>query len=293
MTACFVRVLLVACLAALLASCSAVRLAYNNADALIRFEADDYFDFDEAQALEFRERLTRFHNWHREAELPAYVGLLEAARTKATSGVKKADVVWAIAALRNRYHLTAGKAVEEIAPILVTLRDRQFTVLEKKLAESNKKFEKEFLSGEERRQHRARTKRTWERFHDWIGHLSDEQEARIERFVREHARYTALRFEDRKHWQRNAVSLLRQYRNPGELAPRLAAIFNQPETRRSPEYLREAARWEADLADLIVDIDRTLTPEQRARLIKRIGDYADDFRALAGEAAAPRTAAAN
>lgn len=293
MTAGLVRALLLACLAALLASCSAVRLAYNNAEGLIRFEADDYFDFDEAQALEFRERLTRFHNWHREAELPAYVGLLEAARTKATLGVKRADVVWAIAALRNRYHVAAEKAVEEVAPILVTLRDRQFRVLEKKLAERNRKFEKEFLSGEERRQHRARTKRTWERFHDWIGHLSDEQEARIERFVRENARYTALRFEDRKHWQRDAVSLMRQYRNPAELAPRLAAIFKHPETRRSAEYLREAGRWEANLADLIVDIDRTLTLEQRSRLIKRIDNYADDFRALAGETAPPRVTAGN
>jgi len=133
----------------------------------------------------------------------------------------------------------------------------------------------------------------WERFDDWIGHLSDEQEARIERFVREHARYTALRFEDRKRGQREAVALMRQYRNPAELAPRLAAIFTHPETRRSAEYLRVAARWEADLAELIVDIDRTLTLDQRGRLIKRIENYAEDFRTLAGEAAPPRVTANN
>ncbi|MBI2958733.1 MAG: hypothetical protein HYY28_00330 [Betaproteobacteria bacterium] len=285
--------LLAAVLAALLASCSAVRFAYNNSQALVRFEADEYFDLDEAQALEFRERLSRYHGWHREVELPAYAALLDSARSRVAAGVRPGDVAWAIAALRGRYHAAIARAIEDAAPVVTTLRESQYKTLEKKLAEGNRKYEKEFLSGEPRRQHRARTKRMWQRFRDWIGDLSDEQEAHIERFVREHARYTALRFEDRKHWQRDAVALMKRYRKPEDLAPRLAAVFTHPETRRSAQYLREAARWEADLADLIADIDRTLTPEQRRRLLRRIDNYAEDFRALSGSPGATRAAAVN
>lgn len=284
------RAILVALAATLLASCSAMRFAYNNSQALVRFEADEYFDFDDAQALEFRERLSRFHDWHRDTELPAYVTLLETAATKVAAGVSPQDVAWAVAALRGRYHAAGVKALEDGAPILVTLREKQIRAMEKKFTEGNRKFEKEFLSGEDRRQHRARTKRMFERFHDWIGNLSDEQEARIERFVREHSRYTAMRFEDRKRWQREAAAIIRQYRNPSELASRLAAVITQPETRRSAEYLAAAAHWEADLAGLIADIDRLLTAEQRARLIKRLEGFADDFRALAGEAVPARAA---
>ncbi len=272
-----------ACMLGVLASCSTARLAYNNAEAWVRFEADGYFDFDDAQALEFRERLARFHDWHREKELPVYAGLLELARKKAGTRVRQADVAWAIAALRERYHVAVAKAIEDAAPILVTLQDTQFKTLEKKLAEGNEKYEKEFLAGDERRQLRARTKRMWERFEDWIGGLSDAQEARIERFVREHSRYTVLRFEDRQQWQREAVSLMRRYRAPSELVPPLTAVFTHPETRRSAEYLREAARWEADLADLIADIDRSLSKEQRSHLTKRMGAYIEDCRVLAGE----------
>lgn len=277
------RATALALVAVFLSSCSAMRFAYDNSQALVRYEADEYFDFDDAQAQEFRERLARYHDWHRDAELPVYVTLLETAREKVAAGVTAPDITWGIAALRGRYHAAGVKAIEDGAPILVTLRDKQIKTMEKKFAEGNRKFEKEFLAGEERKQHRARTKRMFERFHDWIGDLSDEQEARIERFVREHARYTVLRFEDRKRWQREVAAIIRQNRNPADLAARLAAVVTHPETRRSAEYLSVAARWEADLADLLADIDRMLTQEQRARLLKRIAGFADDFRVLAGE----------
>ena len=272
-----------AIVALLLTSCSAMRFAYDNSQALVRYEADEYFDFDDGQALEFRERLARYHDWHRDTELPIYVTLLETARAKVAAGVTAQDVTWAIATLRGRYHAAGVKAIDDGASILVTLREKQIRAMEKKFSEGNRKFEKEFLAGEERKQHRARTKRMFERFHDWIGDLSDEQEARVERFVRENSRYTVLRFEDRKRWQREVAAIIRLHRNPVELAARLAAVVTHPETRRSAEYLSVSARWEADLADLLADIDRMLTPEQRARLVKRIAGFADDFRVLAGE----------
>ena len=284
------RVFVVTLVAVLLTSCSAMRLAYNNSEALVRFEADEYFDLDEAQALDFRERLARYHAWHRDTELPAYVTLLETATAKVSAGVTPQDVTWAIAALRSRYQAAVVKALKDGAPILGKLRAGQIRTMEKKFAESNRKFEEEFLKGEERRLLRGRTKRMWERFRDWIGHLTDEQEARIERFVRDHSRYTLLRFEDRKRWQREAASILRQTRDPAELAARLTALVAHPEKRRSAEYLTVAAQWETDLTGLVSDIDRMLMPEQRARLIKRIEGFADDYRVLAGKTAPTQAA---
>jgi hypothetical protein len=287
------RALLLALLAALLSSCSALRLAYNNSQGLVRFEADRYFDFDETQESEFRDRLARYYAWHRETELLAYVSLLQLVGSKAANGIAEQDVVWAIAAMRERYHAAAAKAIEDGSPMLVRLRERQFKSLEKKLAQDNRKHEKEFLAGDAQRAHRNRTKRMWERVSDWTGNLSDAQEARIERFVREHARYSVLRFEDRKRVQRDAIALMKQYHDAAELAPRLAALITAPQTRRSEEYRLAAAHWELDLAVLLVDLDRSLTAEQRARVVKRVEGFAEDFRVLAGELAAAPAAARN
>ena len=92
-----------------------------------------------------------------------------------------------------------------------------------------------------------------------------------------------LRFEDRRSWQHDAVALLRAHRTAGELAQGLAELFTRPELRRSEEFVREDRRWENDFAQLIVDLDRTLTPRQRARVVRRLDGYAEDCAVLAGK----------
>lgn len=277
------RVALSVALAALLGGCAMVRVAYNNAEPLVRYTAHDYFDLDEGQSEQFRKRLLQFHDWHRRTELPVYAGLLKTAAQRGGKGITREDVAWAAVEMRARYRVIITKAVEDAAPILVTLAPPQITELEKRLAKANEKFAREFLPADEDRRFRAQAKRLVRRFKDWTGTLSDEQEERVERFVKAHMHTAQMRFEDRKRWQREAVGLIRQVRTPNELAPRLADIFVQPAEHRRPEYVQALVAWESDLTDLILDIDRTLTPEQRAHVLQRMQRYAEDFEALTAE----------
>jgi hypothetical protein len=62
---------------------------------------------------------------------------------------------------------------------------------------------------------------------------------------------------------------------------RLADAAANWERGREPAY---AAAFEASRREyvaMLLDIDRTLTPEQRARAVKRLRGWAGDFRALA------------
>jgi len=277
---------------ALLAGCSTTRITYNNAEPLVRFMAHDYFDLDERQSEQFRRRLEQFHDWHRSVELPAYVSLLEATALKARSPVTRADLTWAAEALRSRYRALLAKAAEDAAPILVTLTPPQIAELEKRLAKANAKYAEEFVSGDEERAHRARFQRMLKRFSDWTGDLTDLQEARIERFVKAHARVGALRLEDRRRWHGEAVALIRGQRNAQALALSLGQVFTRPEAHRTPEYAEALARWDAGLVDLVLDIDRTLSKEQRTLVVRNMERYAEDFRVLSGSlrgaAAGPR-----
>ena len=277
------RVAAVFALLALLGGCAMVRVAYNNAEPLVRYMADDYFDLNEKQNEQFRKRLLQFHDWHRGNELPVYAELLRQAAQKGANGVSREDVAWAAQALRERYAVLITKAIEDAAPILVTLTAPQIEELEKRFAKANDKFAREFLPEDERKRHRAQLKRTLGRFSEWTGTLTEAQEARIERFVKAHAHTTAMRFDHRRIWQREVVSLMRQHRSPQMLAPLLADIFTQPAAHRTPEYTAVLARWEAHLTDLIIDIDRTLSPEQRAHALRRVERYAEDFEALSAQ----------
>lgn len=279
-------------LAALLGGCAMARIAYNNAEPLVRYTAHDYFDLDEAQSERFRKRLLQFHDWHRRTELPAYADLLRAAVKRGANGVGREDVAWAAEILRERYRVIITKAVEDAAPILATLTPAQIAELEKRLAKANAKYAREFLPADEDRRFRVQAERLVGRFKDWTGALGEEQEDRIERFVRAHLHTTQMRFENRKRWQREAVGLIRKLRTARELAPRLADIFVQPARHRLPEYVQALEAWESDLTDLVLDIDRRLTPAQRAHVVHRMQRYAEDFEALSAQASVAGAAAA-
>jgi len=270
-------------LAAALGGCAMVRMTYNNAEPLVRYAAHDYFDLNEKQNEQFRRRLLAFHDWHRANELPLYAGLLRTAAQRSEKSITREDVAWAAAEIRARYRVIIGRAVDDAAPILVTLSPAQLKELETRLARANDKYAKEFLPDDEAKQFRAQAKRLLTRFRDWTGTLSDEQEDRIERFVKTHMRTTQMRFENRRRWQKEAIRLIRQHRTARELAPRLADIFVQPERHRLPEFVQALAVWESDLTDLILDMDRSLKPEQRAHVLHRMQRYAEDFEALAAQ----------
>jgi hypothetical protein len=258
-------------------------MAYDNADTALRFMASSYLELDPTQAEDMRQRIIQFHEWHRKSELPAYAALMRSASERAARGITADDVAWGLANVRARYRKFAVKAAEDAAPVLVTLGPDQIAALESKFADNNEKFEREFLSADDAKRRRAQTERMLERFRDFAGDLRVEQEARIELFVLAHEKHVALRFADRRQWQRDIVAAIKAHRAPSELGASLADIFNKPERRRPEVFIREDRVWEDDLGQLIVELDRSLSPKQRAHVVRRLSDYASDFAALAGE----------
>jgi hypothetical protein len=172
----------------------------------------------------------------------------------------------------------------------VTLTPPQLAELERRLAKANRKYAEDYITGGERHTHRTRFKRMLKRFEDWTGDLNDDQQARIERFVREYAWLSAMRLQDRKRVQREGVALMRGSRTPQALIPPMVKLLVHPELQRPPEYAAALARWESDLLDLVLDIDRTLTPEQRERVVRRMKRYAEDLQVLATEKGAAAAA---
>ena len=250
---------------------------------MLRFMASSYLDLDAAQSDDLTPRIARFHQWHRSNELPVYAALLRSASQRAARGITAEDVAWGLGNVRSRYRRLAARAAEDGAPVLATLASAQLAALEHKFAENNEKYARQFLPSDHKERRRAQLKRMLERFRDFAGDLTPDQEARIERFALARERHVALRFEDRQRWQRDFVAELKAERKPEELGRHLAEMFDKPELRRSEEFVREDRRWDEDLGQLIVDLDGSLSPKQRAQVVRRLSDYAEDFAVLSGK----------
>jgi hypothetical protein len=277
------KVLLLLAATSLLIGCSATRIAYDNFGLVSRFMLGRYVDLDPAQADALKPRVAGFHQWHRANELPAYAAVLRSASQRAAEGITAEDVQWGIASVRAHLRAFTARAAVEVAPVLVTLGAAQVAEIEHTFAENNEKYAREYLASDDARRRRAQLKRAIGRFSEFAGDLTDEQEARVEQFLLAHERHVVLRFEDRQHWQRDAIALIRQHREPQELGRRLAETFTRPELRRTEEFAREDKRWEEDFAHLVVELDRSMSARQRASVVKRLRDYAEDAAVLAGK----------
>jgi hypothetical protein len=280
-------------LAVALGGCGSVaRIAYNHGDFALRMMANDYLELEGGQEELLKAQLARFHEWHRREELPRYAGILQGAADRLAQGLKREDVTWAFGAVRARYRVFMLQAADESAPVMATLKPDNYAALAKKFADTNAKFAKEYLGPDQAQRDRARAKWLVERFEFFMGDLSDAQVALVERFVQSQPRINEVRLTDRKRRQQEFVALLRTYQASPELAERLRGYFVNWEGGRGPEHAKYAREWEERLVQLVLDVDATLTPEQRQRIGARFEALADDCRVLAQQGRPSGTTAA-
>ena len=266
-------------LALLLAGCSPTRLAYNNADVIVRWEANSYFDLEGEQSEEFDRMLASFHVWHRKRALPQYVALAEDAAARLARGVKREDLDWGYDAVQAQVRESLGAAAAEVASLLDRLSPEQLGHFEQRLAEDNRRFAKERLRGSMEERQERRLKRNVERLEDWFGSLSEAQLERVRRYGARAPLYDELRDRDRKRRQAELLAMLRAR----EAKARLTRWAQEWDQGREPAYERAVRATRAEYVDLLLDLDRNLTAEQRGHAVRRLRRYAALFETLSRE----------
>lgn len=260
----------------LLSGCSVTRIAYDNADVLLRWQANHYFDFEGAQSEELNRRLAAFLGWHRKKALPQYMRLADEAAARVSRGMKQEDLDWSYDAVRLQLREALGVAAGEVAGMLDRLTPEQISHLERRLAEGNREFAKEHVQGTMEERHQRRVKRNIERLEEWFGPLSEAQSGRV-RFYSERAPFSAaLRERDRKRRQAEFVAMLRAR----EAGRRLVPWVQDWEAGREPAYIEASRATRAEYVKLLLEVDRSLTSEQREHLARRLKRYSGLFESL-------------
>ncbi len=260
----------------LLSGCSVTRLAYNNADVFLRWQANHYFDFQDEQSEELDRRLAAVLAWHRPTALPQYARLADEAAVRVLRGLKQEDLDWSYDAVRLQVHEALGAAAGEAAGLLDRVSPEQISHLERRLAESNREFAKEFMLGTMEERHKRRVKRNLDRLEEWFGPLSEAQVERVRRYS-ERAPFSAeLRDRDRKRRQAEFIAMLRAR----EARQRLVKWVQDWDVGREPAYEEASRATRAEYQKLLLELDRTLAAEQREYLAKRLKRFGALFESL-------------
>lgn len=279
------RAILLTVTLATLAGCSMVRLGYGHLDIVAAWMADDYFDLDAQQKDEFVKRFDRLHEWHRYEQLPDYAAFLSQARDRVQKGLTRDDGLWFVEGFRARYREIAMRGSDDAAVLLLTITPPQLDVLQRQFDKDNRKFSREYrLAGSVEDIQRARVRRTLDEVRDWVGSLSYEQEQRIIAIVNALPMTERLRYEDRLRRQREFLQLMAQRGNREEFAAKLRQWLINWEKGRAPEFERRFSEWLDQRVQMLIEIDRMLTPLQRTAVLHRLQDYVDDFTKLAERA---------
>ncbi len=265
-----------------LSGCAAMRLAYDNADTYMSWRASSYLSLAAEQAEDLEERIDAFHVWHRGQALPKYAKLAEEAAKRLSSGLSARDLVWGYDSVEAQAKESLRTGAEKFAPLLDRIGPEQAAQLERGFADDNRKFAKENLRGSEAERRNRRAKRTVERLEDWVGKLSQPQVERVREYSGRAPLYDELRDRDRKRLQAEVVEIVRSRSAQKRLAER-AVNWRQG---RDPAYAAANDAWREQYFAMLLDIDKSLSAEQRARAVARFRSFAEDFTVLAGRAGA-------
>jgi hypothetical protein len=282
------KLLLIPICGVLLQGCSAIRLGYGNGDSLARWWIDQYVDLSPEQDVLVRERLLRFHTWHRKTQLPDYAGLLRQGRVFATGQPTAADALGLSEGIIRRGHTMAEQAAPDIADFLSSVGPAQIDRMAARFADKNADFAKEAKLGEsEAARRKVRYKRLLERAEYWFGDFSEAQQAALRQLVEGQSAGSQFWYDERLRRQREWLELARKVqteRPPRERSIQLlrdyAARFDLP---GDPARLAQALALRRASAELAVAIQALTTPAQRAHAQHKIDDLIRDLTELSQE----------
>lgn len=266
---------LAACL--VLAGCSALRVVYENGDTLLHWRLTRYLDVDGPQEQALDRAIDEFLLWHRSHELVKYAAIADDAAQRLERGLSREDLVWGYDSLVTQARESLRDAATRIAPLLDRLSEKQIQHIERRFAEDNRKFAREYLRGSERERRARRLKRNVERMEDWVGRLSKEELERVRLYTARAPLFDEQRDRERRRLQAEFLSIVRA-REAVKRLPEAAAYWDRG---RDAEYRAANETLFREFYAMVLDIDRMLTPEQRARAAARLRSFAQDFTTLA------------
>lgn len=272
----------------LLQGCSSVRLGYNNADTLVRWWLDKYVDMSPEQDAFARERLKRFHAWHRKTQLPDYVLLTRQTQKLIESQPTTEEVLTLIEGIMRLGRTMSEQVRPDIADFLLTVSPEQIEHIAERFAEKNVEYAKEVqLSDDASGQRRAVYKIVLERTEYWFGDLSGAQKAALRQLIDVQIVGSQFWYDERLRQQRewlDLMQLVQRDRPPREqIIQQLRDYTVSSETPGDPSRVLLAQTLRRNSAELFVAIHTMTTPEQRSHARHKLADLTKDFAELSRE----------
>ena len=268
-------------LISLLTNCSSTRFIYTFIDEFIKDEITYFLDLDEEKKVLLNQQVSEMVNWHRKYILPKYANYLS----------NMADKLEA-----NKYGPFDIKELLEDGKYLIEETVTGLTPYASKFLIKNQNFESiKFMEKRmlKRRQERIielskpedilyekRLERLIINFERFFGNLEDSQIILVEAHALITLNESRVRLHNRTLRQKNFIRFLRTQPTEVELINYLNKLLLNGHTITNPSYKKFSEISLQRFHALLVNILAISSTMQREKIIKKLRDYAADFKAV-------------
>ena len=272
-------------LAFALAGCSTIKVGYNALDELGYWWLDGYFDFSNEQSARVQEDLDRLHAWHRARELPRLAELLGRAERLAPGPVTPEQACAFVPDIVVRIQAV----IEQAEPLLVTnalgLTPDQLRQLERKQADSNAVWRKDWIELAATEQKEKRYKQVLERMETFYGRLDGAQRSALRATLDRSVFDPQRTYNERVRRQQDLLQVLRKLAgSAASFAEARAALRGYVDrVLTSPDVAHRG--YQQALVDegcrTLAAVHASTTPAQREQAARKLRSYQKDLLELA------------
>jgi hypothetical protein len=278
------RMLVVCCCLLLLQACSAVKVTYNNAPALVTWWLNGYLDLNDAQHQALSPQLTTLQGWHREAELPVYIHLLETWQGQMRNDITPAQACEVFANVRTRMRVFNAHVEPVVLVLAPSLTAQQLNHLEKRFDKRNRKWRDEWMQSDldERREYRL--KQSVKRAETLYGKLNDTQKAMLKTSISTSSFDPQITYKEILRREQDALQVLSGIqKRPGDETRskmEVQAYFDRLMQSPNALYRDNLETINRESCNTFAELHNSASPEQRAHATETLQHYINDLRLL-------------
>ena len=257
-----------------------VKLTYNFLDWVLYWELKDYVKFTRDQRLLVKDEISQLIDWHRNEELPQYADQLEKLSKQLKSGITVEQLDESYNNLRDSWQRIVIKTLPAAVDIISNLNDQQVNDFLEMLIEKEGDDAKKIEKGTHVRTVKKREAYVSKKIVEVIGPLNEAQKALIAQWAQRMKPTKEFSLAQAIQWRTKMQTVLAERHDEQQLQKNLMVLFANPDQLRSASYRRVIDKNKHLVMQLLLDLNQTLTHQQRSKLVKKLNGYIEDFRDL-------------
>lgn len=259
-----------------------LRVAVSQADTLLLSRIDDYFDLTDQQEVFLKIKLEEHIRWVRYNRFPVYAAIMKQTGRDIRDGWSQKELRSLLNKMDYQKDLILKRTLSDTAAFLTSLSPAQLKHFEKTFWEKTNEQKREMGAGGWRAKEEEKA---IDRMEFWFDDLSESQEKLVKARVRTLPANPGSSIGQRISRMRQFVALAKTA-DTAQMEEYLKSMYLSSYKNRSIPWAKTAAsswyRWSKYFEKMMLEINESLTAEQKKHASDKMASLAADLLSLAG-----------